>query len=416
MGALFSRPKEADYDTVLAKLQTQIAARQARLQQIRLRERRLNALLITYGLVAWILYTVLWYFGIVGVRGTVAGLPAAAAGAAPVVLGPVAIIFTRRASRWFYHRKQDKEETQVKVLVKQKQDKVEEIKKKTGYYSTRDLLEKYDEALRKGPSSAPSTPAKQQAKPGAKPTPVPFPGSPSTPQAVAARPGTPAAAAAMTPQQRASAAILSAPGTPAQLPFPPGAAPTGAFPPAPFPPASPQPRTLLDKVADALLGVSPEDTNPMNRYALICGQCYAHNGLAKKDEFDFVQYRCPRCGHFNPPRRAPASASLSAGDPHRHRRVVSEAAPSPLSLSSTRPWGVDKADEPREVDEDEDREGEMREVSSAATRAASAAGRAGEKEETSTTALKEGGEARRRRRKDKVDADEDDRMDVDGSD
>jgi len=41
-------------------------------------------------------------------------------------------------------------ESQLKVLVKQKQDKVEEIKKKTGYYSTRDLLEKYDEALRKG--------------------------------------------------------------------------------------------------------------------------------------------------------------------------------------------------------------------------------------------------------------------------
>lgn len=41
-------------------------------------------------------------------------------------------------------------EKTLKHLVKQKQDKVEEIKKKTGYYSTRDLLEKYDEALRKG--------------------------------------------------------------------------------------------------------------------------------------------------------------------------------------------------------------------------------------------------------------------------
>lgn len=50
-----------------------------------------------------------------------------------------------------------------------------------------------------------------------------------------------------------------------------------------------QPRTLLDKVADALLGVAPEEANPLNRYALICGQCYAHNGLAKKEEFDFVR-------------------------------------------------------------------------------------------------------------------------------
>jgi len=36
--------------------------------------------------------------------------------------------------------------------MKKKADKVEEIKKKTGYYSTRDLLEKYDEALRKNVS------------------------------------------------------------------------------------------------------------------------------------------------------------------------------------------------------------------------------------------------------------------------
>jgi hypothetical protein len=41
----------------------------------------------------------------------------------------------------------------IKSLLKKKQDKVEEIKKKTGYYSTRDLLEKYDEALRKKVSS-----------------------------------------------------------------------------------------------------------------------------------------------------------------------------------------------------------------------------------------------------------------------
>jgi len=77
--------------------------------------------------------------------------------------------------RWFYHRKEEKEgesdslsletifvelirttslaiELIIKSLMKKKADKVEEIKKKTGYYSTRDLLEKYDEALRKNVS------------------------------------------------------------------------------------------------------------------------------------------------------------------------------------------------------------------------------------------------------------------------
>jgi len=129
-----------------------------------------------------------------------------------------------------------------------------------------------------------------------------------------------------------------------------------------------------------------------------------------------AEYRCPRCGHFNPPRRAPASASLSAGDPHRHRRVVSEAAPSPLSLSSTRPWGADKADDAREVDDEEEDEDEMREVPSAGKAGAGAGSRVGQEEGPSATALKEGGEARRRRsRRDKAEVDED-RMDVDASD
>lgn len=94
-----AQPKDENYDTLLAKLQTQIAARQARLQQIRLRERRANALLITYGLACWILYAVLWYFGIVG--GRHGPWPVAAAGGAPVVLGPIACVPLLAASREF---------------------------------------------------------------------------------------------------------------------------------------------------------------------------------------------------------------------------------------------------------------------------------------------------------------------------
>jgi len=51
-------------------------------------------------------------------------------------------------------------------LMKNRRDKVEEIKKKTNYYSTRDLLQKYDE-------SSPSTPLRQR---------LPVGQPPSTPQ------------------------------------------------------------------------------------------------------------------------------------------------------------------------------------------------------------------------------------------
>lgn len=89
------QPTEPDYDSYLGKLQTQIAARQARLQQIRLRERRANALFITYGLGLWILYTLLWWFGMHG-RSSYASWETKALRTAPVVLSPVACVLGPR--------------------------------------------------------------------------------------------------------------------------------------------------------------------------------------------------------------------------------------------------------------------------------------------------------------------------------
>lgn len=61
-----------------------------------------------------------------------------------------------------------------------------------------------------------------------------------------------------------------------------------------LPPAAstPVPRTLIDKLADALLGVIPSDdagNGVNNKYALICAKCYGHNGLVIKEEFDFIR-------------------------------------------------------------------------------------------------------------------------------
>ncbi|GAA5962029.1 hypothetical protein JCM8115_002888 [Rhodotorula mucilaginosa] len=351
MGALFSRPTEPDYDSYLGKLQTQIAARQARLQQIRLRERRANALFITYGLGLWILYTLLWWFGM-HAGSSYASWETKALRMAPVVLSPVAIICTRRVSRFYFRTRQEKEEKTLKHLVKQKQDKVEEIKKKTGYYSTRDLLEKYDEALRKGaPGSAPSTPVKGAATPAGTKNAGATPGTPI--RTTAGAPATP-----MTPQAQARNAPnpATAPSTPIHpnLAAGGGASAPGALAAFPtMPPPTPHTRSIMDKVADALLGVSPEETNPYNKYALICAKCFSHNGLCPKDEFDFVQYRCPRCGFFNPRRRDPPTAGSQTGpraipllDTSRHRRVHSEFAPSPLGAGASFARGLQDESSP----------------------------------------------------------------------
>ena len=54
-------------------------------------------------------------------------------------------------------------EKHLKELMKKRRDKVEEIKKKTNFYSTRDLLQKYDEA------SPSATPLRQRQPPGQAP-------------------------------------------------------------------------------------------------------------------------------------------------------------------------------------------------------------------------------------------------------
>lgn len=76
---LLSQSREPDYETLLALLETRIQARESQLLSIQLRERRANALFITYGLGAWVIYVLLWWLGVVGggegVERAVGGLP-----------------------------------------------------------------------------------------------------------------------------------------------------------------------------------------------------------------------------------------------------------------------------------------------------------------------------------------------------
>lgn len=81
-----SQAPEPDYESLLSQLESRIKARENHLLSICLRERRANALFITYGLGAWIVYLALWWFGLVGGD---EGLERAVGGL-PVIGGPIA--------------------------------------------------------------------------------------------------------------------------------------------------------------------------------------------------------------------------------------------------------------------------------------------------------------------------------------
>ncbi|OQR70710.1 protein lunapark-B-like, partial [Tropilaelaps mercedesae] len=78
-------------------------------------------------------------------------------------------------------------------------------------------------------------------------------------------------------------------------------------------PILPQERGAVEKMIDYIVGEGPN-----NRYALICKKCSSHNGMALREEFEFLAFQCCYCFHFNPARKqrplAPPPLSLSAAN------------------------------------------------------------------------------------------------------
>lgn len=57
-------------------------------------------------------------------------------------------------------------------------------------------------------------------------------------------------------------------------------------------------RTIFDKILDFFIGEGPN-----NRFALICKSCHFHNGMALKEEFEYVAFRCAYCLFYNESRK-----------------------------------------------------------------------------------------------------------------
>ncbi|PNY03806.1 hypothetical protein L195_g000216 [Trifolium pratense] len=81
---------------------------------------------------------------------------------------------------------------------------------------------------------------------------------------------------------------------------------------------------LVARIAALLVG---ED--PMQSYALICGNCYMHNGLARREEFPFITYYCPHCHALNKPKQSAEPISgfnlPNTGSPKTDREAVKNA-------------------------------------------------------------------------------------------
>ncbi|PCH35157.1 hypothetical protein WOLCODRAFT_166080 [Wolfiporia cocos MD-104 SS10] len=308
----FKKGQPDDYEQILASLALDIQKRQTLLSEIRLRERRATLLFSVYALAFWAAWSALWYEELLpNISGhTQNSAFERAVKALPVYAGPVVILFVRRIVQIWYARTADAEEKSLVTLRKQQREKIEEIKKKTNYYSTRNLLERY------GDATSPVNPEPSLRRRN------PPPGLPATPQLQRAPPQLQHA----PPQD-----LLETPNS-APVPLSPSLQ-QHLSPPPPRPQPAPR-KQWYDKLADAILG--DEDgasvSTAASRYALICQKCFAHNGLVKESQWEDAQYVCPKCGHFNPSARSLRQARSTSVSPTPGSRVLPTVPMQPLQL------------------------------------------------------------------------------------
>lgn len=266
----------------------------------------------------------------------------------PFFFYPVLVWFIRRLLIFLFSKRTERNSDKLEDLKTTKKKILEEVMETETYKNAKLILERFDPEAKKK-AELESTPVRSQI--------TPRPGQEIRQRGVPMRPmpmGTPSAMG-MTPPPGARP-VMGPGGTPVAPGGPPerpgmspsvlqGAAPrtfcspipgVGMHPPGPplARPILPKDRGAVDRVIEYLVGDGPQ-----NRYALICQQCFSHNGMALKEEFEYLAFRCAYCYFVNPARKTRPQAprlpefsyerrlraeSRSPGPSHRHGNDTEE--------------------------------------------------------------------------------------------
>ncbi|RCK59682.1 Protein lunapark [Candida viswanathii] len=202
-------------------------------------------------------------------------------------------------------------QTNLKNLQKKHKEKIEELKNITNFNKTNELINKYGD-------DKPERKQNQQT------------GSGGQQQQVRKRHSKPATIRERAQQQ------LNLPQGPQQAPGAVG--PSKPQPPnraaSPVVPQQPVARTFQDRLLDILIG-SDNSEAVENRYALICFNCFAHNGLAPPHTEDpaAIKFQCWKCGAMNGKGMLFDQPNLQPQPPQN---------PSPGAVKATAETGIDE--------------------------------------------------------------------------
>ncbi|XP_051815863.1 endoplasmic reticulum junction formation protein lunapark-B-like isoform X2 [Acanthochromis polyacanthus] len=266
--------------------------------------------------------------------------------ALPFFIYPVLVWFIRKLLIFLFSKRTERNNDKLEDLKVVKKKILEEVMETETYKNAKLILERFDpEAKKKAelestPVRSPMTPRpgqelRQRGIP-MRPMPMGTPAAMGMTPPPGARPmmgpgGTPVAPGGPPERSALSASILqgAAPRTPCS-PIP----GVGLHPPGPplARPILPKDRGAVDRVIEYLVGDGPQ-----NRYALICQQCFSHNGMALKEEFEYLAFRCAYCYFLNPARKTrPQAPRLPEFSYERRLRAESRSpGPSPRSGTDT---------------------------------------------------------------------------------
>ncbi|KAG9477354.1 hypothetical protein GDO78_002643 [Eleutherodactylus coqui] len=266
----------------------------------------------------------------------------------PFLLFPVIIWCTRSLLIILFSRRTERNNEALEDLKAQKKKILEEVMEKETYKAAKLILERFDPDSKKikeleSSASVPNTPRPGQdlrQRTAAQrnisvSTPVnPSQGTPQVPGMLAATPGLQrdTSAPGGPPERTLQPGLQS--GLVPRRPGSPATAISGMAIHPPGPPLArpilPRERGAVDRVIEYLVGDGPQ-----NRYALICQQCFSHNGMALREEFEYVAFRCAYCFFLNPARKTrPQAPRLQEFNLERMPRSDSQIATSTLQAAT----------------------------------------------------------------------------------
>ncbi|XP_008853527.1 endoplasmic reticulum junction formation protein lunapark [Nannospalax galili] len=226
----------------------------------------------------------------------------------PFFAFPLIIWTIRTVLIFFFSKRTERNNEALDDLKSQKKKILEEVMEKETYKTAKLILERFDPDSKKAKEfEPPSAGTIVTAKPGQEirqrtvaqrnlsPTPASSNQGPPPQVPVSPGPSKDASAPGGPPERTATPALPRRLGSPATSV--PG---MGLHPPGPplARPILPRERGALDRIVEYLVGDGPQ-----NRYALICQQCFSHNGMALKEEFEYIAFRCAYCFFLNPARK-----------------------------------------------------------------------------------------------------------------